>query len=34
MADMPGSPDGYDKAVGALMAVILVLFFIMVLSVG
>jgi hypothetical protein len=33
MADAPGSPDAYDKAAGALIAVIMVLFLITVLSV-
>lgn len=34
MADQPGSPDTYDKAAGALIAGILVLFLITVLSVA
>jgi hypothetical protein len=33
MADSPGTPDTYDKAAGALIAFILVLFLITVLSV-
>jgi hypothetical protein len=33
MADSPGSPDTYDKAAGALIAFIMVLFLITVLSV-
>ena len=33
MADSPGTPDTYDKAAGALIAFILVLFLFTVLSV-
>lgn len=33
MADSPGTPDTYDKAAGALIAFIMVLFLISVLSV-